>query len=286
MVMLSGMLALVKLAAQRGLAFPAILFWRQLIPAVLLLGWLTAHGETQRLRTARFWIHARRAAMGTAGMFLTLGVVRLLPLAQATILGFTTPIFSVLLAMLFLHERVGPWRWGSVVLGLLGVIVIAGADSAEMPLPGLVVGLGAALSVAVISIQLRDLGRTEEPIRVVFYFSALGAIMLSPGFLLNPLPHSRIDWLLIGGVGLTGLFAQLLMTAALRYGTVSSVIVMDYSQLFWATLWGWLLFQQLPPASTWAGAPLVIASGLIIAWREQVRHRRPPIDPQLAPNAD
>lgn len=286
MVMLSVMLALVKLAGLRGIPLPETMFWRQLIPAVLLFGWLAARGQLYRLITARFWIHVRRTVLGVSSMGLTLGVVRLLPLAQATILGFTTPIFSVLLATLFLREQVGWWRWGSVALGLLGVMVITGRGSAGMPLPGLVVGLGAAFSVAAISIQLRDLGRTEEPIRVVFYFSALGALLLSPGLLLAPPSHGRIDWLLIGGIGLSGLFAQLLMTAALRYGTVSSVIVMDYTQLIWATLWGWLVFDQLPPASTWAGAPLVIASGLIIAWREQVRHRRTPIDPQLAINAD
>ncbi|MGZ3259568.1 MAG: EamA/RhaT family transporter, partial [Croceibacterium sp.] len=57
-------------------------------------------------------------------------------------------------------------------------------------------------------------------------------------------------------------------TAALRFGAVASVIVMDYSSLFWATLYGWLLFDSLPPASTWLGAPLIMAAGLVIAWRE------------------
>jgi drug/metabolite transporter (DMT)-like permease len=72
-------------------------------------------------------------------------------------------------------------------------------------------------------------------------------------------------------IGVTGLAAQLLMTAALRYGSVASVIVMDYSQFGWATLWGWLIFATVPPAQTWIGAPAIIAAGIIIAWREQVR---------------
>lgn len=287
MVMLSITLALAKLAGQRGISLPQTMFCRQLIPTLLIFGWLAAKGQVYRLITVRFWIHARRAVLGMGSMVLTLGVVRLLPLAQATILGFTTPIFSVLLATLVLREKVGWWRWGSVALGLMGVVVIAGPGrGAALPLPGLVVGLGAALSMAIVSIQLRDLGRTEEPIRVVFYFSALGALLLSPSLLLPTPANSESDWLLLGGIGFTGLFAQLLMTGALRYGPVSSVIVMDYSQLFWATLWGWLLFNQLPPATTWLGTPLVVTSGLIIAWREHVRHRRAPIDPQLAPNAD
>jgi drug/metabolite transporter (DMT)-like permease len=62
----------------------------------------------------------------------------------------------------------------------------------------------------------------------------------------------------------------MLLTAALRFGAVASVIVMDYSMLFWATLWGWLIWDHLPPAATWVGAPLIIGAGLLIAWREQI----------------
>ena len=75
-------------------------------------------------------------------------------------------------------------------------------------------------------------------------------------------------WLLLLGIGLAGALGQLLLTSALRFGSVASVIVMDYSGLFWATLYGWLLFETLPPPSTWLGAPLIVAAGLIIAWRE------------------
>ena len=61
-----------------------------------------------------------------------------------------------------------------------------------------------------------------------------------------------------------------MLTAALRYGQVASVVVMDYSSLVWATLYGWLLWDHLPPTSTWLGAPLIIAAGAIIAWREHL----------------
>ena len=286
MALLAAMLLLVKLSGERGVALPETMFWRQFVPALSITGWLALRGEVGRLATKRPWIHARRAVTGTLGMFLTLGVVQLLPLAEATILGFTTPIFAVILATVLLKERVGPWRWGAVLLGLAGVVVIAGPDRGAMPLFGLSVGLGAAFFVALVSIQLRDLGRTEEPIRVVFWFSALGSLMLAPGALWFGHAHDAVQWALIGGIGLTGLFAQLCMTAALRFGSVAAVITMDYSQLFWATLWGWLVFGQLPPASSWVGAPLIVAAGLIIAWREQVLHRRPAIDPETAPGAD
>lgn len=283
MALISGTYLLVKLAGQRGISLPETMFWRQLLPAIALAAWLGLRGKFATLKTDRPWIHVRRAVIGTLGMFLTLGVVRLLPLAEATILGFTAPVFAVILATFLLREHVGIWRWSAVLLGLAGVVIIAGPDRTHLPLLGLSVGLGAAFFIALVSIQLRDLGRTEEPVRIVFWFSALSSIMLLPGLVLFGGRHDLVGWLLIAGIGLTGLFAQLLMTAALRFGSVAAVIVMDYSQLAWSTLWGWLFFSQLPPATTWIGAPLVVLAGLVIARREQLLHRRPPISPNSLP---
>ncbi|WP_295527608.1 DMT family transporter [Novosphingobium sp. Chol11] len=268
MLVLSSMLLLVKLSGERGIWLPEMLFWRQLIPGVMILLWLGARGGLSRLRTQRPWIHARRALIGGTGMFLTLGVVQILPLAEATVLGFTAPIFAVVLSALLLSERVGVWRWSAVVLGLIGIVIIAGPDRAQLSPVGLGTGIGAAFMVALISIQLRDLGRTEEPITIVFWFSAFCAPVLAPFVIWTGAHHDALGWAMIAGVGVAGLFAQLLMTAALRYGDVASVIVMDYSQLIWATLWGWLVFAALPSPTTWLGAPAVIAAGLIIAWRE------------------
>ena len=272
MAVISVMLLLVKLTGERGIWLPETLFWRQFLPGIALLGWLALRGEVDRLRTKRLWIHARRALIGGLGMFLTLGVVQILPLAEATVLGFTAPIFAVLLAVVLLGEKVGPWRWTAVLLGLAGVMIIAGPDRAHLPFVGLATGIGAAFMVALISIQLRDLGRTEEPVSVVFWFSAFCTPPFALFVLRTGVPqHDLTGWAMLVGIGATGLAAQLLMTAALRYGSVSSVIVMDYSQFGWATLWGWLVFAHVPPAQTWIGAPAIITAGLIIAWREQVR---------------
>lgn len=275
MVAISVMLLLVKLTGEHGIWLPETLFWRQFLPGLALFGWLSARGQLGRVATRRPWVHARRALIGGLGMFLTLGVVQIIPLAEATVLGFTSPIFAVLLAVLLLGEKVGVWRWTAVLLGLAGVVIIAGPDRAHIPLLGLATGIGAAFMVALISIQLRDLGRTEEPVSVVFWFSAFCTPAFALVFLSIGVPHHDLaGWAMLLGIGATGLAAQLLMTAALRYGSVASVIVMDYSQFGWATLWGWLFFAHVPGPQTWIGAPAIIAAGLIIAWREQVRGSR------------
>ncbi len=117
MFLLQAMMMLVKLGGVHGIALVETMFWRQAIPTALILLWLAGRGQLRRLRTTRLAAHARRSVMGLTGMFLTLGAVRSLPLSEATVLGFTAPIFATVLAVVFLRERVGWYRATAVALG-------------------------------------------------------------------------------------------------------------------------------------------------------------------------
>lgn len=273
-MVLSTLVMLVKFTAETGVAFAEILFWRQVPAIFLIFGWLALRGQVHRLKTGRLPIHARRAMIGMVGMFFTFGAPILLPLAEATTLGFTTPIFAVILSMLLLREKVGPWRWTAVGLGFAGVIVITQPGSSHLPAFGASVGLGAGLIVAVISIQVRDLARTDEPLSIVFWFAALSAPVLALGLPFVMTQHTGWQWFMLLLGGTLGCVGQLLLTASLRFGQVASVVVMDYSALVWATLYGWLIWDHLPPAATWMGAPLIIAAGFVITWREHNLNQR------------
>lgn len=265
---LATLVMLVKYTAESGVHFGEILFWRTALTVPILGGWLALQGQLRRLRTRRMPAHLRRAILGMIGMVLTFGAPLLLPLAESTTLGFTTPIFAVILSALLLSEKVGPWRWGAVIAGFLGILVIAQPGQSHMPPLGIVVGLSGAFMVALISIQLRDLGRTDEPIAIVFWFAVFSTLVFALGLPFVTSPHTSFQWLLLVAIGILGCIAQLLLTASLRFGQVASVVVMDYSSLVWATLYGWLIWERLPTASTWLGAPLVIGAGALIAWRE------------------
>jgi drug/metabolite transporter (DMT)-like permease len=156
------------------------------------------------------------------------------------------------------------------------VVIIAEPGHASIPPLGAAVGLGAGFMVALISIQVRDLGRTDEALSIVFWFAALSSPILLAILPFSYTPHSAWQWFLLITGGVLGCIGQLLLTASLRYGQVASVIVMDYSALIWATLYGWLVWDEFPPAATWWGAPAIIAAGGVIAWREQRLHRRAP----------
>lgn len=277
------MAALIKLASQSGIHIAELMFWRQLVSVPILLVWaMLAGGIVQELSTRRPRQHAKRALYGIVGMVLNFGAVILLPLAEATTLGFTAPIFAVLLSIVLLKESVGLWRWSAVVAGFAGIIIISQPGGGHIPLFGAAVALGGAFMIALISIQLRDLSRTETPLVIVFWFAAATVLITFPFMLHVHEPLSIYQWWLVIGIGVAGTWGQVLITAALRFGKVSSVIVMDYSSIIWATLCGWLIFSTLPPITTWIGAPLVVLAGAIISWREHVLARRSFVDQRQA----
>jgi drug/metabolite transporter (DMT)-like permease len=265
---LATMSALIKLASERDIHLLEIMFWRQAITIPIALAWVMATGGIGMLATKRPGTHLIRGIYGSIGMVLNFGAVILLPLAEATTMSFTAPIWAVILSTLLLKEKVGIWRWSAVALGFVGVLVIAQPGGGQIPLFGALVGIGGAFMVALISIQIADLNRTDQPLTIVFYFALFSTPLTAIALPFVATAHDAQGWLLLLGIGLAGAAGQLLLTAALRFGKVASVIVMDYSALFWATLYGWLLFSVLPPASTWLGVPLIVAAGLVIAWRE------------------
>ncbi|MFC0686023.1 DMT family transporter [Novosphingobium clariflavum] len=274
MVMLSTMFMLIRLAGQNGVSAPEMVFWRQAMAVPLIAGWLLATGRIGVLKTQRLRSHAMRATTGTVGLVCNVTAAMLLPLPVGTTLGFTAPLFAVLITALVLREHVGPWRWTAVVLGFVGVLLITRPGEQAVPLAGLAAGLGAGVVVSIVSFQIRDLARTEAPIACVFWFSFFGALFAAVLLPFYGQFHAPHVWALLVAVGLAGTLAQLLITAALRYGAVASVVVMDYSALIWATLYELTIFGALPPSSIWAGAPLIILAGLIITWREHTLAKR------------
>lgn len=267
-LVLSLMLVFVKLLGESGVHLLEILFWRQVVTIPILGAWFYFGGRMLLLSTDRLALHGKRAAYGIVGMVLNFGAVLLLPLAEATTFNFTSAIWAVILSAMLLQEKVGPYRWAAVMLGFAGVLVIAQPGGRNIPLFGAAVALGAAFMIALISIQIRDLGKTENPLTIVFYFSAFTTPILALAMPFVAQHHTAYQWSLLAGLALFGILGQFLLTAALRLGSVATVIVMDYSALIWATAFGWIIFDQLPPAATWIGAPLIIAAGITIAWRE------------------
>lgn len=262
-----------KLAENGGAKLGEVLFFRQGGAALLMVVVIAAGPGLKTIRSQRMGAHVFRAVVGLTAMSFTFAALMALPLAEATTISFSMPIFATILGALLLGEPTGPRRWAAVLAGFAGVLIVLQPGGGHIPLTGASYGLiGAALSAGV-AILLRQLGTSERPLTTVFWFSSLSCLPLSAALAWSVQPHPPAVWLFLLATGLLGGCAQVAMTASLTMGPVSVVVPMDYTSLIWATLFGWLIFGTLPAAATAIGAPIIIASGLYIIWREHVRRR-------------
>ncbi|WP_428627828.1 DMT family transporter [Sphingopyxis sp.] len=278
MASLSLMFVLVKYIDQAGIHVIESLFWRQALVIPIVFAWALSHGGVASLKTQRIGAHARRAMMGLGGMFCNFGAMILLPMAEATTFSLSVPIFAVIFAALLLGEATGWQRWGAVIVGFVGVLVVldpmtnfAGGFGGDHGF-GTLVALTGAVMTALITIAVRDLGQTENATTIVFWFSLLSIVPLGIALPFVVTPHDGYEWLLLLGLGFSGAVVQMSLTGALRLAPVGVVIPMDYSALLWSIACGWWFFGTLPAGTTWIGAPIIVASGLVIAWREHRRH--------------
>lgn len=271
---LATLAAIIKLVEARGANLIEIMFFRQLAAVPVVVAWLAIGPGLATIRTPRLGAHATRTAVGLVSMAANFGTFLLMPLAEATTLQFTVPIFATIFGGLVLGEAIGWHRWGAVCAGFLGVLIVAHPSGAHFSLVGTAVGLTSGLLMAVVAVLLRQLGKTESTGTTVFWFSALSVPPLAILWVVLGIHgHDAATWAMLIAIGAIGAVGQLALTAALRFGPVSTVVPMDYSSLIWATLYGWLLLGTLPTPYTWAGAPIIIASGLYIVWREHRRGR-------------
>ena len=252
-----------------------MVFYRSIFGLPVVLFWvLNSGGGWAAISTRRPLVHLWRCALGVTGILLIFQGLRLLPLADATTIGFTAPIFATLLSILVLKEKVGRHRWTAVVVCFLGVLVMVrpGAEGAP-PLAGLLFALGGAFVAASVTVTLRQLGKTEKATAIVFWFFVACALAGGALALMDGHSHTWPVLAVLAAGGLAGGLAQLLMTSSLQHAPVSALAPLDYLQMVGAVVLGWLLLRDAPTAATLAGAALIAGSGLYTAWRERVLRR-------------
>lgn len=261
-----------------GESYPVnqIVFFRNAI-ALLPVSIAVLSGPTgaRVLRTRRPLGHLWRTVIGLSTMCLIFWAYTLLPLADATALNFTSPIFATALSVPLLGERVGIHRWSAVVFGFIGVVVIVDPGAGMMNM-GTIVALVAAFGQAVAVSTIRQLSRTEPSGTIVFYFTFLTTVFsaLTLPFSWTPIA-SWFDFSIFAAAGLSGGIAQLLMTRAYSLAPTPVLSPFNYVSIAIAALVGWLFWAEIPSVHTIVGSCIVIASGLYILYRETVRHVEP-----------
>ena len=272
-LLLTTMFAIAKVAQSYGVNVIEIVFYRQAIAILPVLALVIPSVGLASLKTRRPWLHASRTAVGTTGMILNFITISLLPLAETQALWFTTPLFATILSAIILRETVGVHRWSAVALGFIGVLIVVQPQTGHLPVVGATTGLTSALLTAFVTILLRQLGRTEPALTTVFWFFTMYAIPLAVVMPWFAQSHPPVVWILLAAMGIVGGLGQVALTLSLQYAPVSTVAPVDYASLIWSTLFGIWLFAEMPTAWTWIGAPIIVASGLYIVWRERKRMR-------------
>lgn len=272
MLSLGVMFTFVKLAGEQGVHVTESLFYRQLtaMPLICFLIWRSAAGWPA-IQSDKHKLHILRSVLGIFAMGLNFWAMTLLPLADATTISFTVPIFATVFAALILRERVGIQRWSAILLGFIGVLIVVQPGGSLIPAFGAAIALIGALVTASVTLVIRMLGRTETSIVTIFWFSVYTLPALAVCAYFYGGGHDAKTWGYLFGIGIFGALGQLAITQSLRLAPVSTIVPMDYTALIWATFFGIAVFGQYPGLSIWIGAPIIIGSGLFIAWREHLK---------------
>jgi drug/metabolite transporter (DMT)-like permease len=275
-VMYAGSTALSKWQVA-SYPFTEVLFFRSFVSLIVVsLLILPRHG-LRVFRTRRLGDHAGRSATQTVAQSLILIALSLMPIAGAVAINFSAPLFATLFAALWLKEKIGIARGASLLVGFLGVLLVAspGADSFRI---GALFAIGNAVLYGSVTAAVRGMSATESAETLTMY-----QMFFMAGFFLLALPVFGFTWptgqdataMVIGGV-LNG-FGQYWWTRALSLAPPSAVGPFYYFSLVWAMVLGFVFWGDVPTIGLLAGSGIVVASGMFLLWHE--RSKKPlPVD--------
>lgn len=219
------------------------------------------------------------SSAGLGGMFFGFLALAYLPLVNVTVLSYTTPLFTIMLAALLLREKVRIYRWSAVLTGFIGVFITLSPnlvfDAASGParidgvaMIGTALALTGALCAAFSSIAVRHLNSIEKPSRIVLIYTLTGVVAGFTTIIFGWKMPDFHQFLLLAGGGLAGGIGQITMTLSLRHAQASLLAPFDYTTMIWAIALGYLFMAEVPTGATIVGALTVIAAGLFAMWRE------------------
>ncbi len=219
--------------------------------------------------TRRPWAHLGRTAIIATSVYCFFEAMRHLPLATLVAISFGAPLFMTALSVPMLGERVGRHRWAAILVGFGGVLVITRPDAGETFSPAALLVILASALYATGMVLMRKLVRTESDSALMFWQNC-GVLVVNAA--LAPLLWRPWNWGAFAAiVAMAALvwISQRLTVRAFRLAPVGAVAPFHYSELVWATLIGWAVWNELPADHVWFGAAIVVASGLYVIWRER-----------------
>lgn len=225
-------------------------------------------GFRQLARTQALKLQLIRGLMLVCSLSLLFIALKHLPLAEATVISFTSPLWVVAFSAPFLGEKVGWRRWAAVLVGLCGAAIVMRPGTAIFQWLALLPLIGAVF-FAFYQIVTRLLSGRDSFETTLFYSFAVGAaVVLGLAFLTDWATPNLQQLGALGLMGSLGFVAHLTMLQSLKAADASLVAPFNYVRVLWAIGLGYLWFQEVPGLWTYIGGGVVIASGLYVLWRE------------------
>jgi len=260
--------------ATRSLHVFQIMAMRSLLGFILLWPLVHASGGLAAMRTHRLGQQVARNAVHYAAQFGWFFALTLIPIAQVVAIEFTMPIWTALLAVAFLGERLGPARVVAVALGVVGVALIV-RPGLEHVDPGQLIALAAAVGFAISMILVKSLTRSDSTVTIIFWMLVVQSVIgIVPAALVWRTPTAAVwPWIVV--IALCGTYSHFCMTQALRHAEATMIVPMDFLRVPLTAAAGWLVYGERIDAFSVAGAALILFANLLNV-------RRPPPAPKAA----
>jgi drug/metabolite transporter (DMT)-like permease len=245
-----------------------IVFFRYFISLIIMVPWMARRG-LNGLKGKNLYILFARSVSSYIGAILWFASMIYLPLAEATALGYTAPLFATLGAVLFLDEVVGNRRWWALAVGFIGTLIILRPGIDTITLPALY-AIGGAIFIANSVLLVKILNRTESAETIVLYmgiFSTPLSFGVAIFFWKTP-SFGTLFWLI--GIGVFSTLAHLAYTRSFAIADASAVLPFDYIRILMVAAVGFGVYGEIPDIWTWAGTIVIISSALYIARREAI----------------
>ena len=261
---LSAMLVLAVAGREttRELAVFQIMEMRSVIGLILLWPLVLRSGGLAAMRTQRLGQHILRNTVHYASQFGWFVALTMIPLAQLVAIEFTMPIWTAVLAVAVLGERMGLWKSTAVALGLFGVAIIVRPHAGAIA-PGQLIALVAAVGFAISVITVKVLTRTESTVAIVFWMLVVQSVLgLLPAVHAWHWPSAQVwPWVIV--ISVCGTFSHFCMARAMLYADATVVVPMDFLRVPFTALIGWWLYAEGIDAYTLFGAGLILSGNLL-----------------------
>jgi drug/metabolite transporter (DMT)-like permease len=218
-------------------------------------------------------LHISRTLCGATGVTLMFAAVAFIPLSDATAISFLNPVFGMLLAIPFLGEKVGPWRWAAAAIAFVGALVLLRPSPDTFQVASML-ALGAAFAMGCELIFIKKLADREPPMQILLVNNFIGWILMSTVMIPFWIAPTTAQWGVLVALGVMMAAAQTCFINAMARADASYVTPFSYLTLIFAAAYDWAIFKSVPDWISVLGAVIIMSGAALLAWREAVNRSR------------